>query len=137
MPLPPWSFTVKAIEPEEDYLMLPREKEMILCRPDNFCLYRHSYERCPDDGGKWFTFSVDDTKTKLTLEFWGREGEEVWERQQNPWHHVILTIPYQQRWGFGFSYVGEPITYKHTVQIAVGVYAVMMDIPFSELGGKS
>lgn len=133
---------MRTLEPpgdEFDHWHLPREKEMILCRPDNFCLYRHSYEHRPDDNGIWFTYSVDHEKTKLTLDFWGREGEEILDRQHNPWRHVILTIPYQHgvRWGYEFSYPGEPIVYLHTVHLAVGVYAVMMDIPLRELGGKS
>lgn len=141
---PPWRFTVRSIEPRDDYdpilAKLAQEREMILCRPDNFCLYRTSFERRPGDNGVWFTYSVNKEETQLTLDFWGREGSDYLDRYHNPWHHVILTIPKERHsrlmWS-GMSYCGEPIVYKHTVHLAVGVYAVMMDIPLSDIGGKS
>lgn len=140
---PPWRFTVRDIEPpgdEFDHWHLPKEKEMTLCRPDNFCLYRSSFEHRPDDDGKWFTLSINKEETELTLEFWGRERDDYRDGYHNPWHHVILIIPkvdHSRLMWSGISYYGEPIVYKHTVHVAVGVYAVMMDIPLSDIGGKS
>jgi hypothetical protein len=109
-----WIFLVESVEFEGSIVTRP-EWDFSLISPDGLAPYRNSLERRPDDNGTWYRLEEDIEKNSVTFYFWGREGENVWERQGKPWHHIVLCLRRVRIPVDGFTILSEPEVILHEI----------------------